>query len=132
MTTVIVDLSRELAAHLAVALAKHRREAHRSGLRLPLQLDDVAELFSSVAIAGQDRTPLDQLLDSAHIEPIPRQLLTLTEVAAALACSERTVRRLIATGTLTAVRVGQGSTRVKTTDLTTYVQHLNGDCHADE
>lgn len=124
MTAVIMDLTRELAGHLAVALAAHRREARRNGLRLPPQLDDVVEVFSSAAITGQDGSTLDQLLDRREVEAVPRYLLTLGQVAAALGSSERTVRRLVAGRQLPAVHLGPGATRIRTTDLADFVAAL--------
>jgi excisionase family DNA binding protein len=49
------------------------------------------------------------------------ECLTVPEIAAALRCSERSVRRLVARGELPALRIGPRITRVERAQLQTFV-----------
>jgi len=54
-------------------------------------------------------------------------ILTVSQVAQYLQVSDKTVRRLIANGKLTASKVGGRSWRVKKTDVEKYLdEHTNG------
>ena len=65
-----------------------------------------------------DSVTLDQVEPAAGV-----LLLDVRTVAAALGCSERTARDLIARGKLAAVRLG-GSVRVRPADLLAFVASL--------
>lgn len=117
--------SRELFAHLAVALGRYAREMRRDGRVLPADVLALTEFFADCAERRQD-APSDAL------PAVPGEcgcmtehpLLTKREAAAALRTSTRTVERLIASGALAAVKV-EGSTRVRRVDLDAYVEGLS-------
>jgi excisionase family DNA binding protein len=58
-----------------------------------------------------------------NIEPLP-QLLNLDEVASRLGVCRRTVVRLIAAGSLCAVKIGS-ATRIPVSELVRYVDELS-------
>lgn len=75
------------------------------------------------ASEGQAGTAVDALWDLAQSRVIDPMLLTYEEVATAMNCSTRHVKRLTADGSLTSVTVG-GLTRVRVADLDAYVADL--------
>lgn len=123
-SSLFLDISAELAGHLAIALRQHRQWAARAGLETPPELADLAEALAFRAMRGQEGTPLDDLWSARDREVVTRRLLTYEETGHALGCSQRTVKRLVATGELTAVQVGRGTVRVRAADLDAYVQDL--------
>ena len=54
--------------------------------------------------------------------PVSRRLVTLTEAADYAACNERTIRRRIASGDLTAYRLGKRLLRVDLDELDAAMQ----------
>jgi excisionase family DNA binding protein len=120
----LIDVSPELAGHIALALGQHRRWAARTGLQLPAGLSEFERHLTRRATQGQRGTPLEDLWavrDGAHVTA---RLLAYEDAAAALSVSERTVKRLVARGQLRAVRVA-GTARIRVCDLDAYVDHLS-------
>jgi excisionase family DNA binding protein len=126
------EQNRMLIAHCALALARYvpdgGRAARRDGYRLPGELLAIAELLADLAERDSPRqpaTPSPLVVADRHAEQMPNLdvLLTKREAAGVLRCSTRQVERLIASGSLHAVKVG-GSTRIRTEDLTTFVADL--------
>lgn len=53
-----------------------------------------------------------------------RRFLAISDVAASLSCSPKTVRRMIATGYLTAYRVGPHSIRIDERDVDAFLRRV--------
>lgn len=121
--TMLLEPSGELAGHAAVALRRHRQWAATQGLRMPDGFTDLEDAFASRANRGQTGTPMDDLWQVIESRPMAPQLLTYDAAASVLAVSERTVKRLVASGDLNAVRIGGGA-RIRTADLDAYVAAL--------
>ena len=85
---------------------------------VPAQL---VELLSQLASAGQGRPKVADVEAEPHDSSV--LLLDYNAAAARLGVSERTVRRLVAAGSLPAVVVG-GCRRVRAADLAGYVEAL--------
>ena len=122
--TLVLDVDRELAAHLAVALASHRRRLRSEGLPPPAGFDDLVAVATKRARAGQGQTDPDDVLAWLQDAPVERLLLTKAEAAKVLGIHERTVQRLVAAGELPAVHV-RGATRIRKADLDAYVSGLD-------
>jgi len=119
----LIDVSAELAGHLALAIGQHRQWAARTGLQLPAGLSEFEQHLTTRATRGQRGTPLDDLWQVRDGADVTRRLLTYEDTARALTCSERTVKRLVAGGQLTAVRLA-GAARIRVADLDAYVDGL--------
>jgi excisionase family DNA binding protein len=119
----LIDVSPELAGHLALAIGQHRQWADRAGLQLPAGLPEFERHLTSRATQGQRGTPLEDLWRVRDGDQVTRRLLTYDDAARALACSLRTVKRLVAKGQLTAVHLA-GAARIRVTDLDAYVDGL--------
>ena len=120
------DRSRQVFAHLAIALSAHVKSAGRSGLVVRVEVLTLRDLAQNLATARQDATPLAVPSEPGEADVMaPRDALLLTkrDAAAALRVSTRTVERLIAAGTLRAVTVGS-SPRIRRADLEAYVESL--------
>jgi len=117
--------NRALLAHLSLALGRYATDVRRDGLTPPPELLLLAELFADCATARQDATTFQEATGAGNDGPMKEHpLMTKREVAASLRCSTRTVDRLLASGKLTAVRVG-GATRVRRSDLADYIAGLS-------
>ncbi|MDP9402120.1 MAG: helix-turn-helix domain-containing protein [Actinomycetota bacterium] len=116
----VLDLDRQSAGHLAVALRLYERRLRADGHRvLPGALGQL--LDAALAGAGQARPEADEGSPSGEDGQV--MLLDYDEVAGRLGVSERTVRRLVAAGQLSVVRVGNAP-RVHPEDLQSYVDGL--------
>lgn len=120
--------NRELFAHLALALSRYVPEAQRaarhSGYTVPPELLGLAEFFADCATARQGATETVGVAGTGNAGAMKEHpVMTKREAAAALGVSSRTVDRLIARGTLTAVKV-EGSTRIRRADLEAYIAGL--------
>jgi excisionase family DNA binding protein len=120
----VLDVPAELAGHLATALRMHRDWAVRTGIRVPDGFAEIEQAFTSRARRGQAGTALEDLWVVRQSGDVTPRLLTYGQVAAALACSERQVKRLVSDGVLPAVRIGPGAARVRVAGLDAYVASL--------
>lgn len=123
-TPLIFDVTPALAGHLATAIRVHREWAARTGLQLPSGLLELESHLASRAMRGQRGTPVDDLWEVRDGGQVSPRLLTYDETARSLSCSERTVKRLVASGELCAVRLGEGAARIRVTDVDAYVTNL--------
>lgn len=117
--------NRILFGHVAAAMDRYVRELKRDGVTPPLEVLAVAEFLADCVTVRQDATPLGDtrpLVDAGVMKEHP--LLTKREAAEALRRSPRTIERLIASGTLTAVKV-EGSTLIRRVDLDAYIAGLS-------
>ena len=119
----LVTLTAEVAGHLCLAVQQHRQWARRAGLALPDELDQLERALATRARRGQEGTPLEDLWSVRHAQTMSPQLLDYAATAQVLGVSERSVKRIIATGDLTAVRIG-GSSRVRVEQLDDYIARL--------
>jgi excisionase family DNA binding protein len=113
----ILDPRPELSGHIAIAMRKHRQWAAKQGIRLPAEFPDIERLFTSKATRGQAGTPLDDLWEFRESRVMEPKLMTYDEAAGVLACSTRTVKRLIASGHLNPVKLGGGVSRLRVVDV---------------
>jgi excisionase family DNA binding protein len=120
----LVDVTAELAGHLATALRMHRDWAARTGIRVPAGFAELEQAFTSRARRGQPGTALEELWVLRQSPDMTPRLLTYSQTATALSCSERQVKRLVADGLVPAVRVGAGAARIRVSDLDAYVTSL--------
>jgi hypothetical protein len=77
-------------AHLARALAEHRRWLHRNGLTAPAELD---ALLEAVTVLNRPE-PSKDALSTFDVEPV---LMDMSTAATRLSVSRRTVERMTAT-----------------------------------
>jgi len=110
-----------LLRHLEVALRRHAAELRRDGRPVP---SCVVSAVTTVASLRHIATRLDPNADAADAGGMASLLLAKRDAGRLLAVSERTVERLIAAGTLPAVRLSDGATRVRRTDLESYADGL--------
>lgn len=120
------ERSRELLAHLALALSRYEREAGRDGVAVPPELGVLRVFLTDCAQRRPEATEGagGALLTDGGGMTEHVLLLSRRQVAGALGCSSRTVDRLIAAGTLAAVKV-EGSTKVRRGDLDAYIAGLS-------
>ncbi len=110
--------------HVALALSRYAKEARREGLAGLDEVEMLAALLIDCVRARQGATPLGEPADVPDGGYMETPMLTKREAAHALRCSTRTVERLIAAGSLAAVKV-EGSTRIRRADLDAYVEGLS-------
>jgi hypothetical protein len=117
--------SRELFAHLAVALGRYSKEIQRDGIPAPAELLMLAEFFTDCASTRQDATSGAIPGGVGDGVPMSHLLLTKREAAAELRLSVRQLERVLADETkgLAAVRV-DGAIRLRRADLDAYVASL--------
>ncbi len=118
----IIDLSREVAGHLAVAVRLYRQRADHDGLGVPAALRDIECEMAARAMRGQQGTPLADPWEARNAEPMNVKVLTYEQAAARLQCSQRTIKRRVAAGDLVPVRSGR-VTRLLVADVDN-AQHL--------
>jgi excisionase family DNA binding protein len=121
----LLDVSPALAGHIATAIRVHREWAAGAGLQLPEGLVEVESHLASRAMRGQRGTPVDDLWEVRDGQLVSPRLLSYEDTGRALSCSVRTVKRLVAAGDLPAVRLGEGSIRIRVSDVDAYVAGLS-------
>jgi len=116
----------ELAAarHLATALGAHRVRVERDGGAVPDAVLLLEHLARFRVTQGQDGSAFGGSDAGADDRVVTQRLLTFRQAGDALACSESTVKRLVAAQELTAVKIG-GAVRVRIADLDEYVATLD-------
>lgn len=127
----LLSVSAEVAGHLTIALQQHQRWARHVGLGVPAELADIAKALASRARQGQAGTPLEDLWTVRNAQVVSPRLVTYADAAALLCVGERTVKRLIAAGTLRPVYVG-GSARLRIADLDDYISRLGDEPQTKE
>jgi len=119
----LLTMSAEVAGHVTIAIQQHRAWARTAGLALPDELDQLERALAIRARRGQDGTPLEDLWSVRHAQTMAPQLLDYAATAKVLGVSERSVKRIIATGDLTPVKIG-GSSRIRVEQLDNYLELL--------
>ncbi len=127
----IVSFSTELLAFVVHALREHQKLYTRNGMQVPAGVADVVAALTSGATVGQSVPPLEADGDSREIGPVSPRLVTYATAAQMLACSHRTVKRLVAAGALNTVRVG-GLSRLRVADIDAYIADLPAGDHTDQ
>lgn len=123
---VLALVDEEVAGHLALALARHLRRCRDDGLEVPDAVRQLADATLAVARGRQEATNVDVLAELTDGGPAMGSYLLDYETAARLlGVSRRTVERLVASGDLVAVTVGDGSPRIRRSDLEAYVDGLD-------
>lgn len=120
----VFDIPPSLAGHLVRALAAYRGWLRSRWQPIPEGFDEIADALAIRARSGQEY----RLLASPPATPDTAPMLLLLkpeDVAELLAVSQRSVRRLIDSGELPTVRVGN-AVRVHRDDLERYVDRLRG------
>ena len=104
MGAVVLELDRDVAGHLAVALHAHVQSLGAFGRACPPEL--LALQAIAIRLSGQERSGADSRRDAR--EPVPmREWLSVEQTAEVLGVSERTVRRRIAAGDLPSRKFGR-------------------------
>ena len=116
----ILDVTAEVAGHIAVALRLHRDWAARAGMLVPSELEQVHQALAKRARQGQRGTPIEDLWEVRHRDHVAPRLVTYADAGRMLACSQRTIKRLVAAGHLTPVHIG-GAARLRITDIDAYI-----------
>jgi len=119
----LLTMSAEVAGHVTIALQQHRKWARTAGLAVPDELDHLERALAIRARRGQTGTPVEDLWSVRHAQTMTPRLLTYAATATVLGVGERTVKRLVAAGDLTPVRIG-GSSRVRVEDVDDYIARL--------
>lgn len=118
----LLDLDRIAVAHLHRALSRYEAELRRDAQYLPDGLQALRDALCRVR-AGQDgpaEREANELAQGAAMTPM---LVTFDRAAVVLDVSTSTVKRLVKSGELAAVKVA-GATRVRCEDLADYVARL--------
>lgn len=116
----ILHVSPHAAAHVWVALRRHRQWAATQRIRLPDEVRELEDYFESRASEGQRGTPLSDLWEFRESSRMSPQLMTYEEAARSLACSLRQVKRLVAGGALERIKIG-GLARIRVADVEAFV-----------
>lgn len=111
------------ALHLASALEQHRRRVERDGGAVPELISLLERLARFRVSAGQDGSTFGDSAGPLDDQSVTPRLLTLQQVGDALAVSESTVKRLIASGELKSVHIGS-RTLVRLEDVDVFVASL--------
>lgn len=101
---VVVVVDAGLRAHLARALAEHRRWLRVNRVAVPAGFDALLEAVASAASGGPGGPVVGPPAGPVDAGPV---LLDYETAGRRLSLSARTVRRLVAEGRLRAVRVGR-------------------------
>ena len=120
---IVLAVTAELAGHLTIAVQEHRKWARRAGLAVPAELDEIERALAIRARRGQTGTPVEDLWSVRHAQTMSPRLLDYAAAGQVLGVSVRTVKRLVAAGDLTPVRIG-GSSRVRVEDVDDYIARL--------
>ncbi|MDO8363054.1 MAG: helix-turn-helix domain-containing protein [Actinomycetota bacterium] len=112
-----------LVRHLQRALSSHFRWCREQGVAVPAELRG---LFDALASDGQ-RRPTGARSGESGDDAAMLLALTYDQAAGRLGVSSRTVRRLVAAGSLPSVMVG-GLPRVRAADLAAYVEGMEVRC----
>ena len=125
----LLDLDRADALHLAIALdfhARNLRDQHGVAA-LPAGLEQLRARAWTVAKGDSERheaTALDELVELLQSERMERLAYSAEEIGQLFGLSVRSIQRLIASGELVTVRIGEGAVRVRRDDLEDYLNKL--------
>lgn len=119
----VMSVDRALAAELNQALDIYGRWRRTNGLPPAKRLTQLAESWSGLVRAGQDRPDHQPQRDDVDNGLVPSVLVNESETARLLGVSERTVRRRAAAGELVAVRIGAAK-RYRKADIEAYIDSL--------
>ncbi len=122
----LLTMSAELAGHLCLAVHQHRTWARTACLAVPDELDQIERALAIRARRGQAGTPVEDLWEVRHAEQVSPKLLSYAAAGQVLGVSERTVKRLVATGDLSPVKVG-GSARIRVEQVDDYLERITAD-----
>ncbi len=122
----LVTLTAEVAGHVCIALQQHRKWARTACLAVPDELDELERALAIRARRGQEGTPLEDLWSVRHAQTMSPRLLDYAAAATVLGVSERTVKRLVAAGALTPVRV-LGAARLRVDQVDDYLARLTAE-----
>lgn len=118
------DLDSAVCLHLEVALRSHRVRVERDGGAVPELVHFLERLVRFRVTQGQSGSLFDVSAEAPDDRGVTQRVLTYRQAADALACSESTVKRLVATGQLKCVHV-LGAARIRVDDLDGYVGNLS-------
>lgn len=116
-----VRLDVTTAAHLVHAIDRWQAECRRDAVRVPPGLLQLRGLIQ--VTAGHNGSTSPPPGDLPHTSAVTPLLLSFDHAADVLEVSHSTVKRLVRTGQLPAVKVG-GSPRIRKADLDAYVAGL--------
>ncbi len=122
----LLTMSAEVAGHVTIAIQQHRAWARRAGLALPEELPEIERALAIRARRGQTGTPVEDLWQVRHAEQVSPKLLSYAATATVLGISERSVKRIIATGDLRPVKIG-GSSRIRVEDVDGFIDRLTAE-----
>lgn len=125
----LIDVDAELAGHLSVAIRVYRNRASRAGINTPKPMAELEKVLAARASEGQRGTPVAHLWSVAKTDPMiclegagGTRLVGYAGAAELLGCSVRTVKRLVASGALPVVRLGDRLPRVQVGDIERLIQ----------
>jgi excisionase family DNA binding protein len=116
------------AAHVAAALARHRRDMRLEGSAVPEWLDELERVFATVALGPRGSTRVQvgsEIGDPADPTEPDHELVTRQQAAKRLRCSTSTLKRRERAGELVPVRNGR-LVRYRTADLDDYMTRSSG------
>ncbi len=103
-----------LIKYAARVLTEVRQRYRRNGLSFPIELEALLHLLAN---AGQQLPEVAEAADNVLA-------MSYEDAGRRLGVSERTVRRLVASGELPRVQIGAGNSRIAVADLDAYVNSL--------
>lgn len=109
-----------IGRHVAAAVRVHIRELRREGLPVPAALADLAAICASGGLARPNMDGPTGAGDHPGMDPFAVDYRSAGDL---LGVSDRSVRRLVRAGELTAVPIG-GCKRIRVADLQNYLAGL--------
>ncbi|MGI8881050.1 MAG: helix-turn-helix domain-containing protein [Jatrophihabitans sp.] len=119
----IANVDGPLAGFLAIAITDLQKRFALSSLKAPAGTDELVAALTLNATGRQTTPTLAELAEVLECVSMTRLTIDYDEAAEALHVSRRSVDRLVASGELSTVNIG-GSVRIRTTDLSGYVESL--------
>jgi len=110
-----------LLRHLEVALRRHVESLRRDGAPVPVS---VVSAVTTVATLRHIATRFDPNAATADAGDVPSLLLVKRDAGRLLGVSERSVERMVAAGSLPAVRLCDGAVRIRRTDVEAFADGL--------
>lgn len=113
---VFVDVSDELAGHLAYALRRYLKYARSVGMPVPDEVRQLEQRFTLSANRSHKEPDARSGGKGVHDGHMDALTVTYADAAQALRVSRRTINRLVADGTLVPAQIG-GSKRIPVEQL---------------
>jgi excisionase family DNA binding protein len=118
---ILAVLDEVTRSHLLAAVTAHVTKLRRDGMPVPVSVREVVE---TLATDGHTRPTFDDPLSDLDGDPMDVLAYSYRGAGARLGISDRSVRRLVREGHLSAVDIG-GCRRIRARDLRAFVDGLH-------